>query len=117
MGVTPFSFPFTNIIYSLTRTSNGFRVTAESQDARAGRMKLPRACSMKMPRACPVELHVCRYRVAILKGWRCHGLAPWSSHVRCYLASNVSLHGTRPWHRVSLSKGLSVATNVTFHGT
>ena len=50
--------------------------------------------SVRMPRACPVEIHVC-----------------------CYLASNVSLHGSRPWHPILNAWDVGVATIVKFHGT
>ncbi len=47
-----------------------------------------------MPRARPVESHVC-----------------------CYLAGNVNLHGPRPWHPIFYDKNASVVTSVTLHGT
>src|SRR5215510_13137929 len=48
---------------------------------------------------------------------RCHGLAPWSRHVCCYLAGSVKLHGPRPWHPVLLLETIDVATSVILHGT
>jgi len=50
--------------------------------------------SKKIPRACPVEFHV-----------------------YCYLALNVNLHGTSPWHPVFIAETIGVATNASLHGT
>jgi hypothetical protein len=42
---------------------------------------------------------------------------PGESHVYCYLALNVNLHGTSPWHPVFIAETIGVATNASLHGT
>ena len=42
---------------------------------------------------------------------------PGEPHVYCYLALNVNLHGTSPWHPVFIAETIGVATNASLHGT
>jgi hypothetical protein len=59
--------------------------------------------SHEMPRACPVECSRWLLLPLDLYATRCHGLAPWR-FLRCRQLvtskkkSNVTLHGTSPWH-------------------
>ena len=97
---------------------------------------------LRMPRPCAVEVHVRRYKIrqkgfadatALRRGGSrlslqntsegfcgCHGLAPWGfTFAAAQLvdrASNVKLHGTRPWH-LRESCGFSLAASVSLHGT
>jgi len=50
-----------------------------------------------MPRACPVELHVLSY---IAENVSLHGTRPWhpGSVLLAYIAASVKLHGASPWH-------------------
>jgi len=52
----------------------------------------------EMPRACPVEFSRLPLSKTKNTNTRCHGLVPWSFHARGYIAANVKLHGTSPWH-------------------
>jgi len=49
-----------------------------------------------MPRACPVVLHDHCYLKINETKTRCHGLAPWSAHVRSYIATNVNPPRDKP---------------------
>src|SRR5690242_10994145 len=70
----------------------------------------------KIPRACPVESHVCSYQNSKAKGVPMPRACPVERHVSCYLATNVKLHGTSPWHPDRWVRG-GVATSVILHGT